>query len=36
MIIEPTDRFGGLTTGDLGLTDFGNQQAIGGISGEFY
>lgn len=36
LLIEPTDRMGGLTTGGLGQTDIGNKQAIGGISREFY
>ena len=36
VLIEPTSRIGGLTTGGLGATDIGNKQAIGGISREFY
>lgn len=36
ILIEPTKRLGGLTTGGLGATDIGNKQAIGGISREFY
>ncbi len=36
VVIEPTSRLGGLTTGGLGQTDIGNKQAIGGISREFY
>ncbi|SHE72749.1 FAD dependent oxidoreductase [Mariniphaga anaerophila] len=36
VVIEPTSRIGGLTTGGLGATDIGNKQAIGGISREFY
>ena len=36
ILIEPTNRIGGLTTGGLGQTDIGNKQAIGGISREFY
>ncbi|HSI35762.1 MAG TPA: FAD-dependent oxidoreductase [Tepidisphaeraceae bacterium] len=36
VIIEPTKRLGGLTTGGLGQTDIGNKAAIGGISREFY
>ena len=36
VLIEPTKRIGGLTTGGLGQTDIGNKQAIGGISREFY
>jgi hypothetical protein len=36
VLIEPSQRIGGLTTGGLGATDIGNKQAIGGISYEFY
>ncbi len=36
VLIEPSQRLGGLTTGGLGQTDIGNKQAIGGISREFY
>ncbi len=36
IIIEPTKRLGGLTTGGLGQTDIGNKQVIGGIAREFY
>ncbi|MBN1107231.1 MAG: FAD-dependent oxidoreductase [Bacteroidales bacterium] len=36
VLIEPTGRIGGLTTGGLGQTDIGNKQAIGGIAREFY
>lgn len=36
VIIEPTDRLGGLTTGGLGQTDIGNKHVIGGIAREFY
>jgi ribulose 1,5-bisphosphate synthetase/thiazole synthase len=36
LIIEPSNRLGGLTTGGLGQTDIGNKQAIGGIAREFY
>jgi hypothetical protein len=36
LIIEPSSRLGGLTTGGLGQTDIGNKAAIGGISREFY
>ena len=36
LIIEPSNRIGGLTTGGLGATDIGNKMAIGGISREFY
>lgn len=36
ILIEPSGRIGGLTTGGLGQTDIGNKNAIGGISREFY
>lgn len=36
LLIEPTHRIGGLTTGGLGATDIGSKVAIGGISREFY
>lgn len=36
LLIEPTNRLGGLTTGGLGQTDIGNKQVIGGIAREFY
>ncbi|MGQ7870429.1 FAD-dependent oxidoreductase [Sunxiuqinia sp. sy24] len=36
VIIEPTNRLGGLTTGGLGQTDIGNKQVIGGVAREFY
>jgi len=36
ILIETTNRLGGLTTGGLGQTDIGNKQAIGGIAREFY
>lgn len=36
VVIEPSARIGGLTTGGLGQTDIGNKQVIGGISREFY
>ncbi len=36
LVIEPTNRIGGLTTGGLGQTDIGNKAAIGGVSREFY
>ncbi|MEO2045292.1 MAG: FAD-dependent oxidoreductase [Pirellulales bacterium] len=36
VVIEPTSRIGGLTTGGLGSTDMGNKGAIGGIAREFY
>src|SRR5690606_11324522 len=36
VLIEPSQRIGGLTTGGLGQTDIGNKAVIGGISREFY
>lgn len=36
IVIEPSQRIGGLTTGGLGDTDVGMKQAIGGLSLEFY
>lgn len=36
VVIEPTSREGGLSTGGLGQTDIGNKQVIGGLSREFY
>ena len=36
LLIEPSARIGGLTTGGLGATDIGNKQVIGGLSREFY
>lgn len=36
VVIEPSAREGGLTTGGLGQTDIGNKQVIGGLSREFY
>ncbi|MDH3247302.1 MAG: FAD-dependent oxidoreductase, partial [Saprospiraceae bacterium] len=36
LLIEPSSRIGGLTTGGLGQTDIGNKQVIGGIAREFY
>ncbi|HEY3234626.1 MAG TPA: FAD-dependent oxidoreductase, partial [Polyangiaceae bacterium] len=36
VLIEPTARLGGLTTGGLGATDIGNKAAIGGLAREFY
>ncbi|MSR43686.1 MAG: FAD-dependent oxidoreductase, partial [Pedosphaera sp.] len=32
VLIEPTKRLGGLTTGGLGQTDIGNKAAIGGFA----
>jgi hypothetical protein len=36
IVLEPGIHLGGLTTGGLGCTDFGNKAVIGGISREFY
>lgn len=36
VLVEPTNRLGGLTTGGLGQTDIGNKAAVGGIAREFY
>ncbi len=36
VVIEPSSRIGGLTTGGLGQTDIGNKAAIGGVAREFY
>ncbi|AHF89547.1 xanthan lyase [Opitutaceae bacterium TAV5] len=35
-IFNPHTHVGGLTTGGLGFTDFGNKDAIGGLALEFY
>jgi hypothetical protein len=36
VVIEPTERIGGLSSGGLGDTDTGNKAVIGGLSREFY
>ena len=36
VLIEPTTRIGGLTTGGLGRTDVGTKETYGGIAREFY
>ncbi len=36
VVIEPSGRIGGLTTGGLGQTDIGNKHFLGGLSREFY
>ncbi|MCY2953594.1 MAG: FAD-dependent oxidoreductase [Planctomycetota bacterium] len=36
ILIEPGRHLGGMTTGGLGYTDFGNKAVIGGISRTFY
>ncbi|MDF2669694.1 MAG: FAD-dependent oxidoreductase, partial [Paenibacillus sp.] len=36
VVLEPGRRIGGLTSGGLGDTDFGDKRVIGGLSLEFY
>ena len=36
VVLEPTGRIGGLTTGGLGQTDIGTKESFGGIAREFY
>lgn len=36
LVLDPSDQLGGLTAGGLGWTDYGRQQAIGGLSRDFY
>lgn len=36
VVLEPSQRIGGLTTGGLGQTDIGNKSAFGGIARQFY
>ena len=36
ILIEPSQHVGGLTTGGLGMTDSGDNRAIGGMAREFY
>lgn len=36
VVLNPGHHVGGMTSGGLGLTDFGNQQAITGLSRRFY
>ena len=36
VVIEPSDRIGGMTTGGLGETDHGKRTTIGGLAGEYY
>ena len=36
ILLEPTGRIGGLTTGGLGQTDIGNKAAFGGLARKFY
>ena len=36
ILIEPSVRIGGMTTGGLGLTDIGNKQVVKGLGLQFY
>lgn len=36
LLIEPTSRLGGLSTGGLGFTDIGNKYVVKGLSRDFY
>jgi len=36
VLVEPSHRLGGLTSGGLGQTDIGNKAAIGGLARQFY
>lgn len=36
IVIEPSCRIGGMTTGGLGLTDIGNKQVVQGLALKFY
>ncbi len=36
VLLEPTKHIGGMVTGGLGRTDFGNKNCIGGLALEFY
>ncbi|MEP6757083.1 MAG: FAD-dependent oxidoreductase, partial [Chthonomonadales bacterium] len=36
ILINPSRHLGGMTSGGLSYTDFGNQKAIGGMAREFY
>ena len=35
-LLNPAQHVGGMTTGGLGFTDFGNKAAVGGLAREFY
>jgi hypothetical protein len=35
-LLEPTKHIGGMVTGGLSMTDFGNKKCIGGLALEFY
>ena len=36
LVIEPSERIGGLTTGGLSFTDIGNKQVVKGVALQFY
>lgn len=36
ILIEPSRHLGGMTASGLGMTDFGNKSAVGGVALEFY
>lgn len=36
LLVEPTSRLGGLSTGGLGFTDIGNKYVVKGLSRDFY
>ena len=36
LVVEPTQRIGGMTTGGLGLTDIGNKQVVKGVALQFF
>jgi len=36
LLVEPGRHLGGMSSGGLGFTDFGNKAAVGGLSCEFY
>ena len=36
VVLEPTQRIGGMTTGGLGQTDIGDKSAFGGLARKFY
>ena len=36
VLLEPSGRIGGLTTGGLGRTDIGDPESFGGIARKFY
>lgn len=36
MLVEPSQHVGGMTTGGLMMTDYGDEGVVGGLAGEFY